>query len=120
MVSSHENERRLDAERAQHSPSDPSSTYIVLGTNIGTLPGSRGTNVGGLVSVTFRGKTPKGKASFGLPTFLSEWGVRRAARRAALNPRCRRAALRARRAAVTGAQGCLGGSAGLPCGVVQL
>ena len=41
----------VDAERAQHSPSDPSSTYNVLGTHIGTLPGSRGTNVGGLVSV---------------------------------------------------------------------
>ena len=38
-----------------------------------------------------RGKTPTGKASFGLPTFLSEWGVRRAACKAALNPR--RAAL---------------------------
>ena len=34
-----------------------------------------------------RGKTPTGKASFGLPTFLSEWRVRRAACKAALNPR---------------------------------
>ena len=42
----------VDAERAQHGQSDPSSTFIVLGSHIGTLPGSRGTNVGGLVSVS--------------------------------------------------------------------
>ena len=74
-----------------------------------------------------RGKTPKGEASFGLPTFLSEWGGRRAACKAALNPRkaaapaaqrCRPAALRVRRAAgqaaLRGAQSCRDGRAGLP------
>ena len=74
-----------------------------------------------------RGKTPTGKASFGLPTFLSARGVRRAACKAALNPRraagpptqrCRPAALRVRRAAgqaaLRGAQSCRDGRAGLP------
>ena len=51
-----------------------------------------------------RGKTPKGEASFGLPTFLSEWGGRLTARVAAWL---------SRRAVTLAAQGCHFGSAGL-------